>query len=1034
MTLDFSYDSDGITLRPPSNRAGLVRRLLARPEPPDLAGAKGIERDLVFAIADLKALADDRPGSLHVDADRIRMSHELAALVDSTTATTLGLPPLVDLVLRTDAEGQIRSPSFRLRYEWMKHGRKQEPKRIGAILKTAGGDRRLPAFMVEAIEVADALETGADQTVHWEALSCFRQALEGRSDHPDGADQVAMTQFLEDLEVHLADRFSLAPVDRPDGLGFDVVPYSGRKLDERVVDEPVSEADSELDGAALSEFQTRFRERGALNAYRIDRNRYVVVDHAVQPVLRVLATKQRASPVERAAFVRNPRPAITEAMEAHLRSTGRLAGLTAEGEQEALDAVAERPLVESKEWSERVIGKKVFEAPDLDLPDAGRTTWMPEDFDDEAVEALQRIDDAGLESLCDEVEQAIASGVEAVQIGESTVPATPATLRAVQSVRAAREREGKDAQTDDEEEAAEQGGPVVLDTKVNFEDLAWQPDGATRAPLAGDTLPDGIRATLKDHQAAGFRWQVAAWKAGLPGVLNADEQGLGKTLQTLVFLRWLGKAGGGVRPVLVVAPTSLLPTWQAEVERHLEPPGLGSVIPLYGSGLGVRKQSGARGIDTQSGEAQLDLSPLKEAIDAGKGGRFWLLTTYTTLTNYQHSLGEIDFAAIVFDEIQALKNPGTLRSFAARAMKAEFRIGLTGTPIENRSSDLWAIMDQLCPGALDTLAAFNSQYGAPDRDNMRELHRRLFEAAGGRPAIALRRTKDEVAKDLPTKTRRLHPREMPDKQAAAYDAARLNLGAGASKGAALRILHHIRTVSAHPDLSARVQEAEFIAASGRLDATFAILRRIRDAGERALVFIEHVRLQYRFMELARREFGLTRIELINGGTPIAARQKAVENFQRHLANDGGFDLMVLGTRAAGTGLTLTAATHVIHVSRWWNPAVEEQCNDRVHRIGQTRPVSIHVPMAVHAKYREQSFDCLLQSLMNRKRRLASSALWPAGDTVDDANELQREVIKDAAASSDGSDSDAVESAMRAMFQRDGKPMPDILPDRSLVFD
>ncbi len=192
-----------------------------------------------------------------------------------------------------------------------------------------------------------------------------------------------------------------------------------------------------------------------------------------------------------------------------------MAGLTAEGEQEALDAVAEHLLVESREHSERVIGKKVFEAPDLDLPDAGRTTWMPEDFD-EVVETLQRMDDAGLESLCDEVEQAIASGAEGVQIGEGTVPATPATLRAVQSVRAAREREGKDAQADDEEESAGQGGPVVLDTKVNFEDLAWQPDGATHAPLAGDTLPDGIRATLKDHQAAGFRWQVAAWKAGLP--------------------------------------------------------------------------------------------------------------------------------------------------------------------------------------------------------------------------------------------------------------------------------------------------------------------------------------------------------------------------------------------------------------------------------------------------------------------------------------------------------------------------------------
>lgn len=116
---------------------------------------------------------------------------------------------------------------------------------------------------------------------------------------------------------------------------------------------------------------------------------------------------------------------------------------------------------------------------------------------------------------------------------------------------------------------------------------------------------------------------------------------------------------------------------------------------------------------------------------------------------------------------------------------------------------------------------------------------------------------------------------------------------------------------------------------------------------------------------------------------------------------------------------------------WWNPAVEEKCNDRVHRIGQSKPVSIHVPMAVHGEHREQSFDCLLQSLMNRKRRLASSALWPMGDNADDTNELQREVVRNASTEADG---DPVEAAMRAMFERDGKPMPDIAGDQSLVFE
>lgn len=140
--------------------------------------------------------------------------------------------------------------------------------------------------------------------------------------------------------------------------------------------------------------------------------------------------------------------------------------------------------------------------------------------------------------------------------------------------------------------------------------------------------------------------------------------------------------------------------------------------------------------------------------------------------------------------------------------------------------------------------------------------------------------------------------------------------------------------------------------------------------------------------------------------------------------------LVAGPKAAGTGLTLTAATHVIHLSRWWNPAVEEQCNDRVHRIGQTRPVSVHVPMSIHPGFREHSFDCLLHSLMQRKRRLATSALWPMGDTEADAGDLQR-MVADGVTSSGG---DAVMSAMTAMFQRDNIPVPAPRADGSLPFD
>lgn len=137
-------------------------------------------------------------------------------------------------------------------------------------------------------------------------------------------------------------------------------------------------------------------------------------------------------------------------------------------------------------------------------------------------------------------------------------------------------------------------------------------------------------------------------------------------------------------------------------------------------------------------------------------------------------------------------------------------------------------------------------------------------------------------------------------------------------------------------------------------------------------------------------------------------------------------MLVLGPKAAGTGLTLTAATHVIHLSRWWNPAVEEQCNDRVHRLGQKHPVSVHVPLAIHPAYREQSFDLLLQSLMQRKRRLVSSALWPVGDTAEDAAQLQQMLRGEAEAGL----GDSVSSAMQALWARDGLPLGGPAPEGS----
>jgi len=1024
MELGFDYDAKGITLRP--NKKSSLARFFTRPSGSDLRKLPATERDLICAIADLRDMSDDDTKQLQISDAHIWLSHQLASRLNAGSALALGLPRHVDLTFNTDVEGVVGSKTFKLVYQWTRAGQRRLPNRVGAILETDRGKQLIPHWILDAIEIAESSHNEAAAESDWEALARFRQALEPglAMKRDDAAARISMTDFLSGLEVRLADAFSLSPT--VDGTDFEVVPFSRDRLTDagEVRDGEIEESQGELADDALRQFQRRVRDRGALPAYRVRPGSYVIVDSSAMPALKVMAEKQHAPREERQAFIANPRPALTDAFVADLDARGMLSGLDATGFEEAVEAFAGPVLIETAQYSSRVLGTKLFEKDPAPPGGEGATTWMPEDFARRLAELLDGLDQQSLEDLHREVAAAIEAGQVSVQRDGLEVPARPETLSTI-FARLDRDVQGED----DDGDLPGASGPVVLESKSNLKDLQWFAKLKPRH-VANRSLPPLIKTPLKPHQVSSFEWQLAAWEAGLPGVLNADEQGLGKTLQTIAFLSWLQsemKSPSQRRPLLVVAPTSLLLNWEQEVERHLEEPGLGRVIRLFGSGIGTRKQFGAKGRDIDGGSAKLDLEFLNDAIEDGRGHRFWVLTTYTTLTNYQHSLARVPFAAAVFDEIQTLKNARSMRSDAARAIKADFTIGLTGTPIENSVLDLWAVMDQVAPGRLDTEQNFLSEYRTPTTTNMAELHGRVFRQQGQVPPIGIRRLKSEVASDLPPKQRRLYPRAMPRRQELIYEDAKLKLAQG-GRGAALKMLHHIRAVSVHPDLEARGGNEDFIEASARLAACFQLMREIQKSGERALVFIEHRRMQYRFIELAKAELGLDRIDLINGDTPIKTRQAIVNRFQSY-GTARGFDLLVLGPKAAGTGLTLTAATHVIHLSRWWNPAVEEQCNDRVHRIGQTRHVTIHLPMAVHTGYREGSFDCLLHSLMQRKRKLAESALWPMGDLSSDTDELQKMVAEGADQSMTGGD--PVRSAISAMFRRDGLDEPKWEDDGSI---
>ena len=944
----------------------------------DLTDTKSLDRKLIVAIGDLEYLNEENPSSVKIYKDCIVLTHDAVSCLVDSTARTLDLPPLPDLTLATEVSGIIGNPDFSLKYRWLYGSQSQAVKRTGAILYTGTGIRRIPRAILDVIEIAENSKN-LNLSDQWNALARFKNALNNTDANEEN--MTSMTKFLANLRVHMAGGFSIEPHKGQEGLDFEVKAHNEAGYD------------TELIPTNQKVVSTKIRERGSLSSYLLASGSYLVVEETAKPILDVMVKMQNAEPNERDAFVRNPLPYITDAVEENLIKTGKLDHLGDVDRQDLIES-ASAPFVETEGYSDRVIGIGNYLKPDIDYGLGSGIIWLPEVFDSETEQFIASLAPSDLVTLRDKIVQAHDDGATEFRIGESDIPLNQSVISAIDTELLMRDSP-KDFSELPELAKEKPSAARILQTKDNFENLDFFAGVQPRLLDANDDLPINLKSTPKQHQIEGFLWSKRAWGVGLPGILNADEQGLGKTLQTIMFLAWLKEHLAKERdarkgPVLVVVPTSLLPTWQAEVCQHLNEPHLGTLIQLYGSKLTQFKNTSNKGNETIDAEKRLDFSVINEAIEEGRGHRFWFLTTYRTLTNYQHSIGKIPFSLIVFDEIQNLKNPGTLVAKAAKAMNGDFRIGLTGTPVENSVVDLWAIIDQLVPGYLDTLQNFRSNYETTDPNSkvLTDLHNRVFTAHGKCPPVALRRLKKNVARDLPAKVRYLHPGQMPSVQANKYEQAREKLSEN-TPGAVLKMLHWLRSTSLHPDPS---MLEDFEEVSARLTCCLRILDKLKVENDRALIFIEDRRMQYRFTALACARYELEKIDIINGSTRIQDRQKIVDRFQS-FGNRHRFNILVLGPRAAGVGLTLTAATHVIHLSRWWNPAVEEQCNDRVHRIGQNHPVSIHVPMAIHPHYGIGSFDCQLQCLMERKRRIAQETLFPSTPSDNELNFIGNKILE-----------------------------------------
>ncbi|WP_238335053.1 DEAD/DEAH box helicase [Kribbella amoyensis] len=456
-----------------------------------------------------------------------------------------------------------------------------------------------------------------------------------------------------------------------------------------------------------------------------------------------------------------------------------------------------------------------------------------------------------------------------------------------------------------------------------------RPDGPLEAPAA-------LRATLRDYQLRGLQWLVRMTELGLGGCL-ADDMGLGKTI-TLISLHLHRQTAAGTEgPTLVVCPASLLGNWEREVQR-------------FAPGTPVRRFHG----------------PGRTVEGADRG---FVLTTYGTLRRDAAKLAAHRWGLLVADEAQHVKNPSSGTAKALRTVPAQARVALTGTPVENNLSELWAILDWTTPGLLGKLGTFRNQWATPiEADKDQEVADRLAKLV--RPFLLRRRKSDPgIAPELPPKTETDQPVSLTREQAALYEATVRELlsevqasNAMARRGLIVKLLTGLKQICNHPvQYLKEPAGARLSGRSGKLELLDELLDTIVAEDGAVLVFTQYVEMA-RLLErhLADRGIGA---QLLHGGTPVRTREELVERFQA-----GEVPVFLLSLKAAGTGLNLTRADHVVHFDRWWNPAVEDQATDRAYRIGQTKPVQVHRLIA------EGTIEDRIAAMLAGKRELADAVL------------------------------------------------------------
>jgi hypothetical protein len=898
--------------------------------------ATALQTTALQAAALLQELVDNgRAERLEGESEgRVRISPETLVGLDAAERAALGLPELFSRpsTLRVDRNGDLHEPGFRFEY---------------ALLGPSGERGVLQHKVMARIGETSWLLSEAQFNICREIDEFNAQAdSEGASDLASVLLTLARVQDFARADKDASDLSAVALEPLLAGTRVDAPEFLGLSLeageDEIVVG--ASLPDTDIDQKRFADTVAKWRKPKGLYTEEMDdgdRRRIVFAPRQQAELSRFKKRSYRGEDMEKLL----------------------------EAPQEFFDP----DVVDLDSFSDRVreIGRVKAKYYPFIFP--YKSDWFAEGLKIEqpSGEYVQTVvhDEKDLAVLEKAIEQAEETGAEKVSLPEMGQDGTP-TGREVEVPLAEAKSLYSRARTRLTRAKGDADGELGLIIDENVEELGYAVESSGGGKILKYRLEETPRLDksygLLPHQEEGIAWmqELARSRDGSFGALLADDMGLGKTLQVLSFLEWYGeKMNAGDRPCLIAAPVALLENWEREYRRFF-PNGAFYIIRAYGS------------------------EPVSEDLCP----RRLVLTTYETLRKRQLDFCRIDWAVAVLDEAQKIKTPGILVSTAAKALKAEVRIAMTGTPVENTLLDLWSIMDYAMPGLLDSAKNFARRYQKeyPTQEAIAAVGEELKEKLG---IFFKRRLKEDILKELPEKTLCFREQSMPTEQLSVYegllaDFQKIKATKSFSKPYAIEFLHRLKDASDHPFLITHsetelihISADDLIATSAKLKALAGILEDVRQKREKVILFAPRKPVQRILQRVACSILGLSPAEvpIVNGETPsyresergrAETRQEAIDRFQA----GSGTGVIVLSPLAAGFGLNITEANHVVHYSRHWNPAKENQATDRAHRIGQKKPVFVYFPMAVSEKFK--TFDVIIHERLENKRALARGALFP----------------------------------------------------------